>query len=193
MKKSMTRTTIIIVILIMAMVGYYAYLSNRSQADRAEANMTVVQSTLSRDLSKDYPPTPREVIKYYNEILRCLYNEESTDEEIEALGLKSRELYDDELLENNELGIYLIRLQADVATYRENGRRISYSNVASSINVDEFKKNGFSFAKLMCDYAIVQGNRSYTTSQMYLLRKDSDRKWKIYGWEDVENLKEQDE
>ena len=41
-----------------------------------------------KDLEKDYPPTPREVIKYYNEILDCFYNEEATKEEIEDLGNK---------------------------------------------------------------------------------------------------------
>lgn len=191
MKKATTRTTIIIILLVVVVVGYYAYLSNRSRAKQEETSMTVVEATLSRDLSKDYPPTPKEVIKYYNEILRGLYNEESTDEEIEALGLKARELYDEELLANNELGVYLIQLRADVQTYRDNERRITSFNVAASTNVDIFEKDGYTFARIMCGYNIMQGGQNYPTSQMYLLRKDANKQWKIYGWEDVENLKDQ--
>lgn len=191
MKKATTRTTIIIMCLVIAVVGYYAYLSNRSRANRSEEKMTAVQSTLSRDLSKDYPATPKEVIKYYNEILKCLYNEDSTDEEIESLGMKARELYDAELLEANDLGVYLIHLQGDVQSYRANERRITSCNVASSTNVDFFEQDGFSFARIMCGYNIMQGGKNYPTSQMYLLRKDDKKQWKIYGWKDVNSLQAQ--
>ncbi len=189
MKKSTTRTTVIVVLLVLVVVGYYAYLSNRNRESQAEPEMTLVQATLSRDLSKDYPPTPKEVIKYYNDILKCLYNEEATDEEIEALGLKARELYDAELLSINELGSYQMRLQAEVYDYRENQRRITSTNVASSTSVYFFEEDNFEFAKIMCGYNILQGSKSYSSSQMYLLRKDENKQWKIYGWEDVENLK----
>ena len=70
MKKTTTRTTVIVVLLVLAVVGYYAYISNRNRESGKEPEMTLVQATLSRDLSKDYPPTPKEVIKYYNQILK---------------------------------------------------------------------------------------------------------------------------
>ncbi|MDE6015000.1 MAG: hypothetical protein K2H41_04740 [Acetatifactor sp.] len=191
MNKGATRTTIIISLLIVALVGYYAYLSNKDRARREESAVTAVEAALSRDLNKDYPPTPKEVIKYYNELLRCLYNEESSQDEIEALGLKARELYDEELLEANELGGYLIRLQSDVNDYRNNNRRITNFSVASSNNVEMFEQDGYSFAKIMCGYNIMQGGQSHPSDQVYLLRKDADRRWKIYGWEAAENLETQ--
>lgn len=193
MKKMTTRTTIIVVLLVLAVVGYYAYLSNKSRESQQESTMSVVQETLSRDLSKDYPPTPKEVIKYYNEILRCLYNEKSTDEEIEALGLKARELYDAELLAINEEESYQMRLKAEVYDYRENERRITSFNLASSTSVDFFEEDNFEFAKIMCGYNMLQGGKNHPSSQMYLLRKDENNRWKIYGWEDVVNLKTQTE
>ncbi|MCM1089323.1 MAG: hypothetical protein NC092_00125 [Butyrivibrio sp.] len=191
MKKSTTRVTIIIVILVVAVVGYYAYLANRSRSERAEEAMSVVQTILSRDLSRDYPPTPKEVIKYYNEIFIAYYNEECSEEDIEALGLKARELYDDELLAANEVGGYLINLQDEVKAGRKNERRITSPNVASSVNVELFKEDGYEFAKLQCDYTILESGQKYPTTQMYLLRKDADKRWKIYGWEDVKNLEPQ--
>ena len=128
MKKATVRTTIVIVLLVVAVVGYYAYLANKSKESKAEASMTVVETTLSRDLTRDYPPTPKEVIKYYNEILRCLYNEDSTEEEIGALTVKMRELYDDDLLAINELGTHQMLLMAEIADWKTNSRRyISFS------------------------------------------------------------------
>ncbi len=193
MKKATTRTTVIIIILVVIVVGYYAYLSNRSRSSREDVTITAVQNTLSRDLEKDYPPTPKEVVKYYNDIFLCLYNEECTEADIESLGLKARELYDEELLEANEIGGYTMRLQAEVKAGRDKERRITSPNVASSTNVEFFEEDGYDFARLQCGYTILESGNKYPTTQMYLLRKDANKRWKIYGWEDVENLATQTE
>ncbi len=188
MKKATTRTTIIVIVLVLAVVGYYAYLSNKSRENRQEASMSVVQSTLSRDLSKTYPPTPKEVIKYYNELLKCLYNEQSSDEEILALGMKARELYDAELLAFNEEESSQLRLKAEVHDFREKQRRIVGVNLAASTSVDFFEEDGYEFARIMCSYNIMQDGKSCPSELVYLLRKDDNKQWKIYGWENVENL-----
>ncbi len=193
MNKRATRTTIIILVLVMALVGYYAYLSNRNKVSRQDDTVTAVQNALSRDLERDYPPTPKEVVKYYNELFTCLYNEECTDEDIEALGLKARELYDAQLLEANEVASYLMRLQSEVKAGRDNQRCITSASVASSTNVDFFQQDGYEFAKLQCSYNILDAGKKYATTQMYLLRKDGNKRWKIYGWEDVKNLQSQPE
>lgn len=189
MKRTTTRTTMIVIVLVLAVVGYYAYLSNKSRENRQEASLSVVQSVLSRDLSKHYPPTPKEVVKYYNELLRCLYNEESTDEEIIALGLKARELYDAELLAFNEEEASQLRLKAEVHDFRDKKRRIAGIQLASSTNVDFFEEDGFEFARISCGYNIMQDGKNYSNQLVYLLRKDDNKKWKIYGWENAENLK----
>ena len=90
MKPRATRITIIIVLLVLAVVGYYAFLSGRAKGERKDKTMTAVEEALSRDLDRDYPPTPKEVMKYYNDILKCYYSEDTTDDDIEALGLKAR-------------------------------------------------------------------------------------------------------
>ena len=193
MKKATARTTIIIVLLVVAVVGYYAYLANKSKESKAEASMTVVETTLSRDLTRDYPPTPKEVIKYYNEILRCLYNEEATDEEIEALGLKARELYDDDLLAINELGTHQMLLQAEIVDWKKNNRRYISFNPAASTDVDTFEYKGYFCAKIACAYAIAQDGRNYQISQVYILRKDENKHWKIFGWRDESQMEPQTE
>ncbi len=190
MKKTTTRVIITFVCLITLLLGYYAYLSNKDRQTKEEAAMTPVQEALSRDMKNDYPSTPKEVMKYYNELLKCFYNEACTEEEIDDLGERARELYDAELLEANEFGTYLMRLRAEIADYREKGRRIVSSSVAASTNVDFFEEDGFEFARILCVYNITEGEVNNSTRQMYLLRKDEDRHWKIYGWENAENLEE---
>lgn len=54
--------------------------------------------------------------------------------------------------------------------------------------MDEFTQDGFRFAKIRCGYNILQGRESSSTVQVYLLRRDGDGHWKIYGWDLAENL-----
>ena len=43
-------------------------------------------------------------------------------------------------------------------------------------------------SKIRCGYNILQGRKSSSTVQVYLLRRDGDGHWKIYGWDLAENL-----
>lgn len=188
MKKSTTRVTIILICLIVAVVGYYAYLSNKAKKARADAEMTIVQETLSRDLENDYPATPKEVLKFYNNILNCFYNEDCTDEEIDQLGQKARELYDEELLAQNELGPYMIRLRQDIQEYKDKGRRITNFSVAASTSVKTFEADNRSFARILCGYDVIENKQNFSLKQVYLLRRDEEKRWKIYGWDDAAKL-----
>ena len=189
MKKSATRVTIVIIILVMAMVGYYAYLTGKSRSKQQEAALSRVQSTLSRSLEHDYPATPKQVLVYYNELMKCFYNESCTEEEIEALGNKARELYDQELLDNNSEGPYMDALKMEILDYRNNKRMITKMSVSASNNVDYFEENGFSFARIMCTYNIMENGVNYCVDEIYLLRQDENKRWKIYGWDAAENVK----
>ena len=185
MKKSATRGTVIIIIAILLVVGYYAYLSNKSKVIKDEATLSFVESTLSRNLESNYPPTPKEVLRYYNELQKCIYNEECTDEQMEALVLKLRELLDQDLLAQNSLAMHTIRLEQEVKEFKEKKRKITAMAVSSSANVIYDTVDGYECAKLNCDYNVMEDGKSNPTTQVFLLRKDADRKWKIFGWKIV--------
>ena len=67
--KITAQATVVFVILIVAVVGYYCYLVNHYDDAAAETTLTAVENVLVRDLENNYPPTPKEVIRYYNEII----------------------------------------------------------------------------------------------------------------------------
>lgn len=189
MKKSTVRITIILIVVIVGLVGLYAFLINRARTRAAEAAMTPVQSVLSRDLTKNYPATVKEVVKYYTEIEKCFYNEDCTDEEIEALGVQARMLYDQELLDNNEMGTYITELKADIKSFKDSKGRLTAVTVASSTNVDFFSDDGYEFARIYCGYTVKAGNtQAISEGRVYLLRRDANRHWKIYGWDSDDNV-----
>lgn len=189
MKSGQLRVTIIILILVFGLVGYYSYLAGRSRDAGKDPEMTPVERVLSRDLSTDYPPTPKEVMKYYNDIMICYYQDDVTDDEIDALGVRARDLFDPDLQAINEVGSYLLRLHAEIKDYKEAGRKIANPSVASAANVDYYDCDGYHFARLLCTYNVSENGNSYTLRLIYLLRKDpSDKRWKIYGWDLMENV-----
>ncbi len=182
-----TKGTILLIILACLVVGYYFYLSNGSnKADPEPVDaeiMTMSQKVLSRNLESNYPPSPREVVKYFSEITQCFYNEEHTDEELKDLALKMRGIYDDELVANQTEEEYLDLLNKDVNEYKSNGRSISGYSPSSSMDVEYFSEDGYEWARLYCIYDVKQNSLIYKTTLCFILRKDENSHYKIYGWE----------
>lgn len=190
-KDSGMKTMIVGMIMVLLIVGYYYYLSNRDVPQPEETVpetevLTPSQEVLLRNLETNYPPTPREVVKYFSEITQCFYNEENSDEMVEKLGLKIRELYDDDLKANQTEEDYLTSLKFDIEEYKKNKRTISSYAVSSSVDVDTFVENGYECARLYCIYGIKQGELLYNSNTVFILRKDEDGHYKIFGWKLVE-------
>ncbi|MBQ8198072.1 MAG: hypothetical protein IJZ76_01420 [Lachnospiraceae bacterium] len=189
---STNKGVIIFVVLILLIVGFYYYLSNRPVSQPEEAVpeievMTAVQQVLARDLSINYPPTPREVVKYYSEITQCFYNEELTEDDIYALGMRARELYDAELAANQTEADYIDSLKYDIEEFNRYKRTIVNYNPSSSVDVETFSEDGFEWARLYCNYGIKQNEILYNSNIVFILRKDENEHYKIYGWKLVEN------
>ena len=114
-------------------------------------------------------------------------------EELQELGKKSLQLFDEELRENNEEESYLIRLQGEVQNYKNNKRKITGVSLASSTNVDYYTADGYSFARISCGYTMTENGKKSSTVMVYLLRRDDNRRWKIYGWETADQLNSKQE
>lgn len=182
-----TKGMLILIILVCAVIGYYYYISNRGMKEPGTEQMveiTAVQNVLLRNLERDYPPTPKEVVKYFAEITKCLYSEEYTDEEFEQLAAKIQEIYDDELVAAKNQETYLRDLKDDIATFRADKCKITGYYTSSSVDVEEFTEDGYDWARLYCTFYVSKGKNKYPNSQeRMLLRKDEEGHWKIYGWD----------
>lgn len=183
MKKKTVVITIIIMLVVVGLVGGYTFLMHRAYSSVDNTKLSQVQLVLSYDLQKNYPPTVKKVIEFYVDIQKCFYNEEYTAEELEALGMKARELYDDELLGANEISAYMQQLSADIGIFKINNRRMTSAAPGASTSVEYFEEeNGYKFARIRCGYIITENYTNKTVSIVYLLRQDSNKRWKIYGW-----------
>jgi len=174
--------TIVLLILAFTLVGYYFYLSNRQQSlDSDEVETTAVQELLLRDLSRDYPGSPKEVLRYYSEITKCFYNEEYSDEELKELTQKAVELYDQEL---TDFQIdYPQQLQKEIESYKTQGIEISSYKISNSTDVNYYTKDGKECASLFCTYTLRQGTSLQSVEEVFILRRDDAGHWKIFGWD----------
>lgn len=190
MKKSTVRVTIVIFILILGVVGYYAYLSQKSRKASADAALTEAQQILSYDLQKEYPPSPKEVVKFFTRIQKCLYSGDCTEEDIRNLGMKAREMFDAELQGINPEEDYIPRLRTEIETFQKEEKKINSISVPSSMNVERFSEDNFEFARLYCRYSVIEKGNTSQMQVTFLLRQDENdkKRWKIYGWERFENV-----
>lgn len=191
MKKSgIVKVVIIVVVLAAIILTFFLYQGHKSeQQTQSEAVATVVQSVLMRDLEHNYPPTPKEVVKYYAEITECFYNESYSDEELLLLAAKIQELYDAELIANKTQEQYIDDLKKDIVEMKQDGYSIASYEVSASTDVEYFKQDGYSCARLYCTFNLRKGGTTGRAPSLerFLLRQDEDEHWKIMGWELVDD------
>ncbi len=181
-----TKGLVIVVILILLVVGYYYYLSNREVDKTEEVTISKAQELLLRDLERSYPPTPKEVIKYFFEITTCLYNEELSEEDVNALALKAQELFDSELVLHNPQEEYFTDLKSEIGAFQTSNSRILNYSTSSSVDVFYFEEEDVSFARMYGTYYLQVQKNLKSLEEVFVLRKDDDGHWKIYGWQPVE-------
>ena len=128
MKFKGLRGILILLFAAMAFAGIFFRLNNKQQASTEEeevAAATPIEIALERNLSTNYPGTPKEVVKYFSEITQCYYNETfDDDEQLEALARQMLKLYDDELVSYKSYEDYMFDLKSDINFYNENGYKI---------------------------------------------------------------------
>jgi len=186
-KNNPVKIVIVFAIFIIACIGLFFYLSNRSEDTMEETKkttvMTAVQEVLSRNLETNYPPTPKEVLKYYSEITRCFYAEKYTEEELAELAIKSRLLFDRELYSTQTDEQYLESLKLEIESYKAEDKAISSFSVSQSTDVNEYYYDGYNWAQLYCIYSVRVGTSITPVQERFLMRKDEEGHWKILGWE----------
>lgn len=183
MKKAL-RYIITGVLCVVVIVGYYYYLNHKKGVSVEDAiiEKTEVEKILEKDFEKDYPSTPREVLKNYNRIITAYYNEEYTEEQFVELALMARELMDEELLELNPEDAYFADLRYEVANYRDIPKTIVSSSVSDSNDVVYKVVKGYQCAYVDTYYFCKEGTDFSRTYEKFVLRKDEAGDWKILAW-----------
>lgn len=182
-KRKILAGVIVVLMLAVFALGFFLYLSRQNSASVPEETIVrKVDEVLLRDLTRNYPPSPKEVVRYYSKITTCFYEENLTEDELKKLALKARELYDAELLASQTEEEYMEDLKKDILDFNAIGIVVSGYSLSASTDVEFFTQDGYSFARLYADYRLRQGTEYLYSNEVFLLRKDEEGHWKIYGW-----------
>ena len=198
MKNSRKILVILIVVLfVSAILGLFIYVNNKPQSGNVEDDVVIsnVDNVVLRNLDINYPPTPKEVLKYYSEITMCFYEENLSEEDLVRLAQTARKLYDAELCADVTEEEYLASLREDILEFNSLGIVVSGYTVSASTDVEEFVVDGRECARLYVTYRLRQGTEYIYSNEVFIMRKDEDGHWKILGWElleeeEVESLQE---
>lgn len=170
----------IIVLCVALLIGGYAVWMNRNGESSVEnVELTKAQQLITKDLEKNYPATPREVVKTYNEIITCFYNEKCTEKELEALVDQTLLLMDEELAANNPKQEYLKAVKEEILEYASAERTIVSYTLPSSNEIAHHTIDGRECAYVEMSYFIKEKGSYSKTYQTYVVRKDADGDWKI--------------
>jgi hypothetical protein len=184
-RKRTTTTIGLMTLFAVIILLFYYYWANRVTPieDTSMENLSENEKILAQDFEDNYPGTPREVVKSFARIMKALYNDPK-DVEIEPLALKIRELYDEQFLSNNPEDTYLTNLKTDIASWKDNNRKITNFLLDNDDKDQESVVDGVNYSVNYVTYTI-QENRKFTETWKVLLRQDDKERWKILGWEYV--------
>lgn len=144
---------------------------------------TEVEKLMELNLDDNYPGNAREVLKIYNRILKCCYNEELTDEQIKKLAEQNQKLFDEQLLEKNPYDQYLEKLKKDIEDYKSKKTTIANIAIQDLAEAEREERGGYKFCNLLVSYIVKDTKGLKTTNEKYYLREDDKGRWKILFWE----------
>lgn len=179
MKKNI-RTMIIVIICAALCLGYYYYLTQKNSGK--ETQMTEVEKIISKDLEMSYPKTAREVVEFYSRIIKCYYEQEYSEGQLEQMTSQARMLMDEELKQQNPPEIYLEAVKADIASYDEEEKVITNVSLERSNEIVYKKVKGQECAYVDVTYYVKGEKTASRTNQTFILRKDEDSRWRILGF-----------
>ena len=164
--KKYVKTIIIVSVLALMCIAYFFYLSNRKSTkdatDKSVWNQEVAALT-TKDIDKNYPESPKEVVKLYARITKAYYKTSLTDEQTDKE--------------------FLDALKADIADYNSAKRYIADYTMDGSQAVKYTTIDNKEYASLVVLYSVREGSKLHKSYTRFVLRKDSDGKWKILYWE----------
>ncbi len=198
MRKRIVSVSVILV-LACAIVALYMYIDRSGKKAKEPVN-TATEQILAMKLTRDdqqtesqqtnYPPTPYSVAELYCSIVECIYSEDTTEEQLEALVRKERELFDEEFAALNPYDELLAATKEELKIAKEKNLVFTGYVLDKASNVSKWKKNGHEYASIMFQFMSRSDKGSGGSYRNLIMRKDSAGNYKILGWETVEEENE---
>ena len=178
-KKSFSSAAILVAFILCA--GVVLYFSFFKGSKTSTSGATLYQEVTSRDLSKNYPQTPVEVANVYCSIVKCMYTEDLTEDQLFTLCGQMRALYSRELLESNPINDMLYRLEQEIEFYKDEKITVSSFVIEPAEDVEYTLVSDKKRANVEFHFTL-KGAKVNRLPEEIMLEEDDKREFKIIGW-----------
>lgn len=178
-KKSFSSAAILVAFILCA--GLVLYFSFFKGSRTSTSGATLFQEVTSRDLSKNYPQTPVEVANVYCSIVKCMYTEDLTEDQLFTLCGQMRALYSRELLESNPINDMLYRLEQEIELYKDEKISVSSFVIEPAEDVEYTVISDKKRANVEFHFTL-KGAKVNRLPEEIMLEEDDKREFKIIGW-----------
>lgn len=190
MKKGTKAFTLVVFLIALCALGYYTHLTNKSSNRQSADQKTEKEILLDYDMDNDYPKTARDAVVLHCRYLKYIYNEgiskDFTEDELFSMNQKIRQLYDEDLLEINTPDQQLQALKNEIDLYEVNKQKFVSYTLAEPSQIEYNTEQGVEYAKMRVTIAMTVDGASLSVDEEYILRKDSEDRWRILGWQAVQ-------
>ena len=189
MKESkMVKTVVLVIFICILLLGGYAYVAQRNVKSLKNHELKGIDRLLLYDLEKEYPHSPRDVVKLYSEMLSCVYNQKLKEDDLKNMVRQMRKLYDKELAEdiNNTEQNQINALNKEMEESGKDDHKITSFKLMEASQIEYGEVDGKQAAMVDVTYTLRYGNEYPKQSQTYILVQDDEEHWKILGWQDTQ-------
>lgn len=179
------KPAIFALVLVLFGVGVFFFVTRKPASDPG-TTISDLSKIVEKNYDRNYPATPREVAADYSDVIMYLYNKDCSDSDIEKLANTARKLMDDELLNANPIKSHVAGLKAEMSTFKKENVEIVNYSLPEISEVNYFRFEDADCAGVKVSYFIKKKDSTFSkTFQQYLFRKDSQGRWKLYGYKQV--------
>ncbi len=180
-KSAIIKSIVLVVLGAIIILGAYLLVTRSKKPKGSEDyDLTVVDGITTTDLNKNYPPDGMKVVELYAKIMQVLYKETYTEDQEDDMIKVLKGIMDDELIAGNPN--FANGIKNDVKTKREEDYSIPLFVVTTKKPVTK-ELDGKKTQLIECKFLLRHGTISENIIYQFILRKDDEGKWKIYGWE----------
>ena len=157
-----------------------------------EKQLTEIEKVIVRNLDTNYPKTAREVVKFYNRIVKCYYGDKPTEKQLNGLVDQMLCLMDEDLLMVNPRDVYYNSVVSDIQHYKNNKKQLVNTDVCDSNDIKyvtdikdgETEKDELAYVN--ASYFINEDGKFGYSYQQFVLRMDEMGRWKILAFYQIQ-------
>lgn len=182
---AVVKSIVLVALGAVVILGVYLLLNKDKKSGVEETyELTAVDNITTTNLDKDYPADARKVVDLYARTMKVLYKEKYSDEQQTKMLDVLAGIMDDELLAAQSN--FYKSMRDEVKGKKDEDYSIP-NYVVQNKEPEVVTVDGKKMCTVKCLFSLRHGTVSSATYYEFVMRQDDQGKWKILGWNVLED------